>query len=211
MKIGILEDHALIAELLKENLNSKLGYDEIYIFNNSERLFSLLQNEKLDFLFLDMYINNENGINVLKECRKHYNKEELKIIILSSSVEPKIISDSFKYEANGYVTKHESMDEIIEVFQNLIEFPLKNRVSSSVSDILLEYNISGDKIKLSPREEQLLALICNAKSAKEIAYELDLSLNTIHYYTKRLMIKMGVNRTPDLILKAIEKGYHFIN
>ena len=68
-------------------------------------------------------------------------------------------------------------------------------------------NFSKKEVKLSPREVQLLHLMCDGMTAKEIAYKLDLSVNTIHFYSKRLMAKMVVNRTVDLILKAIEEGY----
>jgi DNA-binding NarL/FixJ family response regulator len=211
MTIGILDDHELLAELLKDNLSRKLTHSKIHIFTTTTALFTFLENDKLDFLFLDFYINQENGLTVLKTCRKDYSNEDLKIIMLSSCIEPKIIADTFKAGANGYACKNDAVDEIIDLFNEVNQSPNKTKVSPRISDVLLEHTLSGSAISLSPREDELLQLICKAKTAKEIAYELNLSLNTIHYYTKRLMNKMGVNRTPDLILKAIEKGYYNIH
>lgn len=127
--------------------------------------------------------------------------------MLSSSNEYKIITDSISLGANAYVTKEDRPDEIFAAIDHIFGGNFKPYFSANTKEVFLSDGFEETNIKLSPREDQLLRLICDSKTPKEIAFELNLSINTIHYYTKRLMVKMKVNRTPDLILKAISKGF----
>lgn len=206
LNVVIVDDHDMVANLLRSNICKFCNRCSCNVFNESAKLFNFLETNKVDFLFLDLYLSKDNGLDILKKCRLNISKEEMKIVILSSSAEPKIIMDVINLGANGFITKNDAPDELNAVINYLVSNPSKPYLSKNATDILLEGKFSKvEEKKLSPREEELLGLICKGKTAKEMAYELELSINTIHYYTKRLMNKMGVKRTPDLIIKALKK------
>lgn len=202
--VAIVEDHDMVANLIRSNILTISDKINCNVFNEAKALFAFLEKNKVDFLFLDIFLASDNGLDILKKCRLNYPKEGLKIIMLSSCNDAKMISEGIKSGANGFITKNDSLQEIETVFHFLTNNPTKPYFSKNAAESLLDdkFNESDTKA-LSPREEQLLELICQGRTAKEMAFDLELSVNTINYYTKRLMTKMGVNRTPDLIIKAL--------
>lgn len=204
LKLAILDDHKMIAEMLKQVLKKFPFVSSTEIFSESEAFFSHIDENKIDVLLLDVFMPDVDGLDVLKKCREKYDSSMLKIVVLSSSIDPEIISTALDNGVDAYLTKEDFASELDMAFQFIYKNPGRSYVSEKATDILL--SDKADKIaviRLSPREKQLLKFICDAKTAKEIAYELDLSVNTIYFYTKKLMVKMDVNRTQDLILKAV--------
>jgi len=208
INIAILDDHKMMATLLKHSLRNAEFVKSINVFFDSSHFFEFIEENKIDLLIVDVFMPKMNGVDIVKKCREKLGSDNLKIIMLSSSIEYKIITEAISLGANAYVTKEDKPEEVFSAILHIYEGNAKpyfsyNTRTAFLSDDFEETN----NIKLSPREDQLLRLICESKTSKEIAFELNLSINTIHYYTKRLMVKMKVNRTPDLILKAISKGF----
>lgn len=207
LHLAILDDHKMIAEMLKHVLKKFSFVNSIDIFSESDAFFDHINKNKIDVLLLDVFMPDVDGLEVLKKCREKYDSGKLKIIVLSSSLDPEIISSALDNGVNAYLTKEDFSSELIAAFEYIYKNQGKAYVSKNATDILLSERIDKQNVmKLSPRETQLLKYICEAKTAKEIAHELDLSVNTIYFYTKRLMNKMEVNRTQDLIIKAVSLG-----
>lgn len=208
INIAILDDHRMIGGLLRENIKQFEFVETVNVFLKVGDFFNYLEKNKVDLLIVDVFMLEMNGVEIVQKCRKMHHSDELKIIMLSSSIEYKIITDAISLGANAYITKEDQLNEIFSAIEHVFSDNSKPYFSKNASDVLLSDCVDQENsVKLSPREDQLLRLICDAKTAKEIASELELSINTIHFYTKRLMVKMNVNRTPDLILKAINKGF----
>ena len=208
LNIVILDDHKMLSKLLKESLSRTEFAATITVFSEAAHFFTFLEYNKVDLLIVDVYMPKMNGLDVVKRCRERYSVENLKIIMLSSSIEHKVIVDAVSLGANAYVTKEDKPEELFSAIHYVFSEKQKPFFSVNTKEVFLSATLEDAQlVKLSPREDQLLRLICDAKTPKEIAFELNLSINTIHFYTKRLMAKMKVNRTPDLILKAINKGF----
>lgn len=208
INIAILDDHRMVGGLLRENIKQFEFVETVNVFFKVADFFNYLEKNKVDLLIVDVFMPEMNGVEIVQKCRKTHHSDELKIILLSSSIEYKVIMDRISLCANAYITKEDQPDEIFSAIEHVFSNNSKPYFSKNASDVLLSDCFEQDNsVKLSPREDQLLRLICKSKTAKEIAHELKLSVNTIHFYTRRLMSKMEVNRTPDLILKAIKKGY----
>lgn len=208
LNIVIIDDHKMVAKLLKESISRASFADTITVFSDVVDFFTFIEKNKVDLLITDVYMPKMNGIDIIKRCRESHSAEHVKIIMLSSSIEYKVIVDAISLGANAYVTKEDRPEELFSAIEHVFSERTKPFFSVNTKEVLLSGNFEDtQQVKLSPREDQLLRLICEAKTPKEIAFELNLSINTIHFYTKRLMVKMKVNRTPDLILKAINKGF----
>jgi len=207
LNVAILDDHKMIAEMLKHVLKKFPYVKTIETFYESDMFFAHFKKKRVHMLILDVFMPDADGIEVLKKCREKYDSSKLKIVVLSSSLDPEIISTALDNGVDAYLTKEDFASELVEAFQFIYKNAGRSYVSEKASRVLL--SDKSDKvavIRLAPREKQLLKFICDGKTAKEIAHELDLSVNTIYFYTKKLMIKMDVNRTQDLILKAISLG-----
>lgn len=207
LNLAILDDHKMIAEMLKHVLKKFSFVRSTEIFSEADLFFDHIKKNKTHVLLLDVFMPGVDGIQVLKKCRKKYNSDKLKIIVLSSSVDPEIISTALDNGVDAYLTKEDFSSELTAAFQYIYLNPGKAYISKKATDILLfDKTDKYNGIQLSPREKELLKFICEAKTAKEIAHDLDLSVNTIYFYTKRLLSKMEVNRTQDLIIKAVSLG-----
>lgn len=207
LDLVILDDHKMIAEMLKHVLKKFSFIRSTEIFSEADLFFEHLKKNKAHVLLLDVFMPGIDGIEVLKKCRKKYKSDKLKIIVLTSSLDPEIISTALSNGVDAFLTKEDFSSELTAAFPHMFSNPTKPYISKNATEILL-FN-KTDKyngIKLSAREKELLKFICEAKTAKEIAHDLDLSVNTIYFYTKRLLGKMEVNRTQDLIIKAMSLG-----
>ena len=207
MNVAIIDDHRLLSELLKLSLSEFDFIKSINVYNNAENYFSHLDVIDTDVLLVDMLMPDISGIDIIKHCRKTKKKSALKILVLSTVVDSHMIKNSLQAGANGYLCKDVSMDELIKAIKFVDVQENRPYIGDSIKDTLIQSQLfEAVKFNLSPREKELLQLICNGRTVKEIAYDLELSKNTVQSYMKQLMRKMEVNRTPDLILKAIKYG-----
>lgn len=207
MTISILDNHRLLADLLKLSFLEFDFIKSVNIYTCPENYLAHTAVIKSDILIVDVLMCQMSGIDVIKNCRKSKAKSELKIIVLCAIKNPNMIREAFKAGANGYLCKDTSIIELIKAVKFVKLEEQKSYVGESIKDLLLQSQfLENVEFKLSPRDKDLLFHICQGKTAKEISAELNLTSATINSYIKLLMRKMEVNRTPDLILKAIKYG-----
>lgn len=207
MNITIVDDHKLLSELLKVSLSEFDFIKSINVYNNPTNYLKHCVIIETDVLIVDMVMPDMSGIELITECRKILDKASLKILVLSTIVDPAIIKEAFLAGANGYLCKDVTLDELYHAIKFVKAEERKTYVGASIKDTLLQAQLFETvEFNLSPREKELLHLICNGRTIKEAAAELELSKHTVQSYMKQLMRKMEVNRTPDLILKAIKYG-----
>lgn len=207
MNIAIVDDHRLLSELLKLSLSQFDFIKTIQVYNNAAHYFSHLNITDTNILIVDLLMPEINGVDIITYCRKTKNKSTLKILVLSTVIDANMIKEAFQAGANGYLSKNASIDELIKAIKFIHAEEHKSYIGDSIKDTLLQAQLfEAVKFNLSPREKELLQLVCNGRTIKEAAGDLALSISTIQSYMKQLMRKMGVNRTPDLILKAIKYG-----
>lgn len=212
MNITIVDDHRLLSELLKVSLSEFDFITNINVYNSPNNYLKHCSLIATDVLIVDMVMPEISGIELIKECRKVLNKSALKILVLSTIVDTNLIKEAFLAGANGYLCKDVSLDELCHAIKFVKAEEKKTYVGASIKDVLLQSQLfDAVEFNLSKREKELLQLICNGRTVKEIASDLGLSKNTVQSYMKQLMRKMEVNRTPDLILKAIKYGFFYPN
>ncbi|MFV0531568.1 MAG: response regulator [Flavobacteriales bacterium] len=207
LDIVLLDDQVLLNILIQKQLSNHHNVSSIKAFDKALDLYHYKELKNADILFLDILMPEINGLEVIIYLREKLKLKNLKIFIISSVDEYQVIQKTLRTGADGFFSKFDSFDFVVKIIDNFQKLDNKPVLSPTIQNTFLEGNFEKE-IKLSPREKQLLELICQSNTAKEIAFDLDLSLNTVHFYTKRLMKKMSVNRTQDLIIKAIEEYYY---
>lgn len=207
MNISILDDHKIILELLKFSLVSYEFITSVTPYERGAKFLAHLNILKTDVLILDICMPDIHGIDIISQCRMSKTKAELKILVLSGTVDANLIKESLKRGANGFISKKSSVGELINAIKFIQSGTDKCYIGVDLKDVLIQSQLSETVVfNLSAREKEILENICLGKTPKEISFELGLSLSTIQSYTKSLMRKMKVNRTVDLILKAIRYG-----
>lgn len=210
IKIAIADDHKLFREGLRFLVDNMEGVEVIIEAANGKELLASPLLAEADILLLDLDMPEMDGLEALKQLRP--TRPDLGIIILTMHSDTKMIAYLMELGANSYLLKDTSPDE----FHKAI-FSVKKEgfyFSQMVSQAMLN-GLKGNSRKkpglnnqeeLTSREVEVLELICQEFTAKEIAEKLFISHRTVEGHRKNLIEKLGVKNTAGLIVKAIKDG-----
>lgn len=204
IQVFILSDSVIIAEGLKAMLN---GVDDItvnQVFYDGTELMAQLMIEKPHIIIAEFHGHKMQGIELTKIMRNKY--PAVKILIFSVFTNEDYIFDSIKAGAKGFITKNISRKDLLAAI-----YSLRNGYdyfSKSISDILLKSYIRKMKEDdaLSDREIEILKLVTNGFSNKDIAEKLFLSTRTIESHKNHIMKKLNIKTTIDLVKYSVKKG-----
>jgi DNA-binding NarL/FixJ family response regulator len=155
---------------------------------------------KPDVLLLDIGLPDDNGIDLCEKIKQQY--PEIKILMLTTYSEQTIVLRALDNGASGYVLKNAMSEEIIEGIKTVAAG--KQFLCDEV-DILLKKDKEIRPVKLSRREQEMLRLIIAGYSTPEIAARMFLAYDTIKSYRKKLMLKLDVHNTSQLLKIAAEQ------
>lgn len=200
-RIFITDDHRIVAESLVK-LIEQLPVDGACIgqvVGTAYTLADTLEQCKAlqpDLLLLDMAMPDGNGIDFLPQLHEHC--PQLKVAILTYYSEPSIVRLALKNGAQGYFLKAGDPQELVLGLKQMGEGSLYLCGEARES---LEKKSKAEQ--LTVREREILRLLVEGRSIKEIATELYLSFETVHSYTKAIRQKMGVNNMASLVREAL--------
>lgn len=201
--VYIADDHALVANGIAELINNMPNVKKVDIFNDGEPLFKACFEEIPDIVFLDLEMLEWDGRKTLVELKKRF--PSLKCIILSMLNEKAIIEDCIKKGASGYLNKDCSNAELAEsISSSEIYFSkevLKTLSGYSKQKVNTTFHLNEP---LTERELEVLTLLCDGFSPKEIAEKLFVSNRTIDTHKTNIMQKFEVNSVGKLISVAIK-------
>ncbi len=208
IKVLLVDDHQIIIDGLKSLLKNS---DEIFVAceaNNGREALRILDLLELDVVLMDIDMPVMNGIDTLKEIRKQ--GSDVKVIILSMHNEAGMIKSMMNIGANGYLLKSSSQDELInairkvagghQYFSTEVTLSLLNKNQNSFQD-------SNPQIELlTDRETEIIQLIAEGFSNKEIGNKLFISHRTVDTHRTNIMKKLNVSNIAGLISYAIKNG-----
>lgn len=173
-------------------------------FNTCKDLFSFKDINQIDVLLLDVFFSDNNGIDVCRDLKKIYPK--MVVLGISSQSERSIVLQMIKNGASGYLLKTAKIDEYLYC----IKEALKGKIvfSKEVQVLLDKIQISDLKSipRLTRREKEILSLLIEGKSTKQISDELFLSYLTIQTHRRNLLQKFNVKNSIELINFVKENG-----
>jgi two-component system, NarL family, invasion response regulator UvrY len=203
LRVIITDDHPVVLKGLKELISEHFDDVTIDVTSQGYELLSKVSNNDYDIVLLDISLPDINGLEVLKEIRKRNRK--LPVLILSMYPEENYAARALKGGAQGYLTKASASDELILAVRKILSG--KKYISPGLAEkMMLDFESDTEKpphSNLSDRELQVLCMIGKGKAVKEIAGELHLSTNTIRTFRARILEKIGVKGTSELIHYAI--------
>lgn len=204
MNILIADDHLLILKGFAKTINT-IGEYTIYKAKDKQELFYILRNNKIDILFQDIKFGNHDARDFLKRIQKDY--VNIKIIIITSLSDTAIIEALLKQGVSGYMLKTDSLEEISKAINTVIKG--NTYISANIERTLLgKYKLKKEsEIILTPRENEILKLILNEKTTKEIAISLSLSEKTIEKHRTNLFVKFDVKNVVGLVKQAVLEGF----
>jgi len=199
IKILIVDDHPLIVQSLSSIIkDSKIGEVEA-IASTAKQCMYLVGTKHFDLVLLDINLPDGNGLDICKSLTEKY--PQIKVLALTSFNEYTIIRKMMENGASGYILKNSMPEEVVEG----IETVLKGETFLCHEVDLLMKKKPDQQIFLTPRETELLKLICDGYTNPEIAEKLFLGVETINSYRKNLLFKLNARNTAVLVKIAIEQ------
>jgi len=196
----LVDDHALVRKGFRRLLEDEQGIQVVGEASDGAEAVRVAHELKPQVIVMDMSMPGLNGIQACVEILKVLPRTA--ILMLSMYSEEAQVRNAIKAGAKGYVLKNA---DDVDLAAAIRDVAAGKRVVGP--GLLSDINIEDEKTeKLTPREKQILQLIAEGKSNKEIAALLDLSPNTVAVHRANLMEALGIHRTAELVLYAVRKG-----
>ncbi len=205
IRVVIADNHILVREGFKKIIESERDLAVVGSCSNAAEVLDLLRKETCDVLVLDIDMPGKSGLDVILDLRKLVPK--LKILVQSILPEEQFGIRALKMGASGYITKDAATQELVTAIRKVMAGG--RYLSPRVTDIFLFNMEKEDTIpheRLSDREFRVLQLIGSGKSVTDIAEILFLSIHTVNTYRKRILEKMDVHSTAELIQYAVKNN-----
>ena len=200
-KVIIIDDHKLFTNGLSSILES-IGLRVMSTFESGKNALIYLQNNEIDIIFSDINMQEIDGLQLCRRVKRE--KFEAKVIILSMYEDPNIVKEAFDCGASAYLSKNSEKEEIIKAIEKSLDNKtyvnkrlLKKKVKVSREDTFtLRY-------KLTLREREVLQLLLDEASNREIGEILKISTRTVETHRKNIMLKLDVKNNIGLIKKSL--------
>jgi two-component system invasion response regulator UvrY len=203
LRIAIADDHPVVLKGVKEIIAEHFDGATIDTSSSGYELLNKIRDNNYDIILLDISLPDINGLEVLREIRKK--KRKVLVLVLSIYPEEQYAVRALKAGANGYLTKRSASDELVRAVRQILSG--KRYVNPAFAErMVLDFESDTELPPheiLSDREIQVLRMIGKGKAVKEIAEELHLSSNTVRTYRTRILEKIGVKGTSELIHYAL--------
>ncbi|UCF95843.1 MAG: response regulator transcription factor [Spirochaetaceae bacterium] len=211
MKVRILlaDDHQIMREGLKALLGRLPSVQVVAEAENGIEALKLARQEKPDIIVMDIAMPDINGIEVTRQLKSEL--ADIKIIALSMHSDRRFVSEILKAGASAYVLKQAAFEDL----ESAIKAVMKDRtflsadiLDSVVSDYVSQLTNSEYEAyrQLSDRERQVLQLLAEGNSTKEIAFKLHVSVKTIESHRQNIMNKLGIRTLAGLTKFAVREG-----
>jgi len=205
IRVFIADDHPLTREGVKQTLLDAGDITVCGEAGSGHEVMKAVNEIDFDVLVLDVAMPDGGGMDVLYQLKNY--RIKFKTIVLSMYPEKQYAIRALQAGASGYLTKDSIPDELILAIRKVAcggKF-----ITRSLAE-MLAFNISREKTekpheKLSNREFQVLCLIASGKTLTEIANNLSLSVKTISTYRARILEKLGLHNSAEIIRYALEK------
>lgn len=206
MRILIVDDHAVIHQGLKRILEDEFRGAEFGDARDVQQALDLIGRQRWDVVIVDIELPGRGGLELLKQIRTECPK--LPVIVFSMHSEEQFAIRAFKAGASGYVEKEGAPDQLIEAVRKVIGGG--RYVSPALGENLAAGLANGGSRApheiLSDREFEVLRLIAAGMGTTAIAEQLSLSVKTVSTYRTRILEKLQLKASSELIRYAVDHG-----
>lgn len=203
ISVLITDDHPVVRRGIRQILEDENWISIIDEAGSGKELFERMKERKYDVILLDISLPGRSGLDLISQIKK--TQKSVAILMLSIHSEEVYAIKALKFGASGYLTKSSAPEELISAIHKVSAGG--RYISASLAENLAESLLSESEPELqqllSARELEVLGLLATGKSVARIAVELSLSPKTISTYRARLLYKLKLSTTADLIRYAI--------
>lgn len=209
-RILLADDHTLMRQGLRHILESHEDFEVVAEASSGIEAVQAAREHHPDIAIVDVAMKELNGIEATAQILKH--SPHTAVVILSMYSDERYVLRSVKAGARGYVLKNSAGDELVQAILTVQKgaaffSPAVARIFQNGFARLKDARETADRYDLlTDRERQIYQLLAEGNSNKDIANRLGLSLHTVETHRWRLMEKMDLHSTAELVLSAVRRG-----
>jgi DNA-binding NarL/FixJ family response regulator len=203
-RILIADDHRLLAEACKSLLEPE--FQVVGIVTDGRSLLKAAAAMKPDVIILDIAMPHLNGLDAGDQI--NHDMPRTALIYLTMSTEPNVAAEAFRRGASGYVLKQSASDELLIAVRKAVqgESYLSTMIAKeTVAFLINQGKQQGEEERITPRQTEILQLLAEGMSMKEVAAELDLKPGTVAFHKYRMMENLGVKTNAELLEYALKR------
>jgi DNA-binding NarL/FixJ family response regulator len=205
-RVLLADDHRVVAEGLKRLLAD--DFELVGMVEDGRALVASAKKLQPDIVVADISMPQLNGIDAMAQMKK--DNPDIKVVFLTMHQEPAYARRALEAGAAGFVVKHSAPEELVMAIQAALKgqtFITPALASEVLRQARHEPREADDRRQLlTPRQREILQLVAQGKSAKEIAAELAISARTVEFHKYQMMETHGLHSNAELIHFAIKHG-----
>ena len=209
-RILLVDDHTLMRQGLRHILETQPDFDIVAEASSGIEAVEVARQLKPDIAIVDVAMKELNGIEATSQILKH--SPHTAVLILSMYSDERYVLRAVKAGARGYLLKNSAGDELIRAIHSVQKgtaffSPAVAQIFQNGFARLKDVGDIQDRFELlTDRERQVYQLLAEGNSNKEIAHRLTLSLHTVETHRWRIMEKLDLHSTAELVLSAVRRG-----
>lgn len=205
--IWLADDHVLIAQGIQKLLEPE--FELLGVVPDGRALLKALDDRPSDLAIVDISLPLLNGLDTSRHIRKQY--PSIKVIILTMHAESTFVTEALRIGVVGYVLKQSVGSELVEAIHQVMQgktfvSPMSSELVTDASSTELLVEPKGFALTLSQRQREVLQLVAEGKSIKEVAAILEVSIKTVEFHKTRLMKQLKIRSAAQLTKYAISNG-----
>ncbi|HUQ91178.1 MAG TPA: response regulator transcription factor [Bryobacteraceae bacterium] len=204
IRIVLADDHAVVRKGFRLILNQEPDMEVVAEAGNGPDAVRLALEMKPDLMIMDIAMPEMNGVEATRRIRE--NCPDCQILILSMHKDSVYVRETLRAGARGYLLKESIDEDLLRAVRSVAQGGgfLSPEISRMVLD---DYQQTADPFDLlTAREREVLQLLADGKVAKEVATALDVSVFTVDAHRGRIMKKLGLRSSTELVKFAMRKG-----
>lgn len=201
--ILLADDHDVIREGIKSVLSQEADYDVVGEARDGEETVEKVEKLSPDIVLLDITMPKKSGLDILRKLNNV--SPHTKIVILTMHRSPIYLNKALSLGVKGYLHKENVVDDLLPALRCVCrnETYLASKITTSLVETMKPGQEPGG-IQLTERESDILRLVVDGKSAREIAEVLCISPRTVENYKNNMLKKLGLSKTSELIKYALK-------
>ena len=206
IRVFLADDHKILRESLVILLSQQENIEVVGAAGDGQEAYRKILELKPDIAVLDISIPNLNGLDLAEKLRAEM--PEVKVVILTMHKSGEFVSKALRAGVRGYVLNDNALEELMECI-NLV-FDRKIYLTQDITGIVVDGFVNNNRENpetgensISLREKEILQLLAEGKSNKDISDLLNLSIKTVETHRANIMRKLGFRHITDLVLYAV--------